>query len=198
MIFRFFLSGSAVSLLLACQGPASQSVESNLEPTPTKQGVPEVGESKAAKMEITADDVKQDDKNQTVTFTGNVAMQHPDFLLKCDRLLIYTHQGAVEPDVPFKQLIAIGRRVVVERNNNKGEKELGVARKLVYDPRSGDMILGGGPPSLQSGDTVIKTNSPDATIILKNDGSYTVKDKSAKSIPSMPKRSTLPRLVRSE
>ncbi len=53
-------------------------------------------------------------------------------------------------------------------------KELELSRKVVFNPRKGDIILSGGRPSLQSGKVLIKTTSQNAIIILKKDGSHSV------------------------
>ncbi len=175
MALRFFLFCLILGLLQGCKTPVSQSVEAVREVQPNKQEVPETGESKAI-LEITSDDVQQDDEKGAVIFTGNVDMKHIDFRLRCDDLLILMEKGETEPGIPFKQAIAVGKRVVMERINAKGVKELGLSRKVVFNPRTGDIILSGGHPSLQSGKILIKTTSQNAIIILKKDGSHSIID----------------------
>lgn len=134
-------------------------------------------------VEITSDEVEAND--EVVTFIGNVEFHHADFYLKCDHLVIHLNEGGSKPGDPFKLAVATGQRVVVERTNSKGEKETGEARKLEYDPRSGNITLIGGPPILQMGRSVVSPLSPEARIILLKGGSHKVFD-SGKSISGIP------------
>lgn len=174
MASRFFLFCLIIGSLQGCKTPVSSSVEPVPEVPPKEQEVPKMARSSAIKLEITADDVQQDDEKGAVIFTGNVDMKHPDFRLRCDDLLILMEKGETEPGIPFKQAIAVGKRVVMERINVKGVKQLGLSRKVVFNPRTGDIILSGGRPSLQSGKVLIKTTTQNAIIILKKDGSHSV------------------------
>ncbi|MCF6310879.1 MAG: hypothetical protein L3J39_00355 [Verrucomicrobiales bacterium] len=128
-------------------------------------------------MEITSDEVEMDSEKNTTTFIGNVDLKHPTFNLKSDRLVIYMHEEGTESEAPFKLAVATGARVIVERVNEKGAKDVGQSRKVVYDGLTGDLVLSGGPPQLQSGASLVKTNSQDATITLKKDGNHKVQDK---------------------
>jgi len=170
-------------VLLGCTSPVVQSADPGEERKPAKQEASKVDKGSVDVMEITSDDFKQDDKSQTATFTGNVDMRHPDFRIECDLLVIFMKEGPAEPGVPFKAAIATGARVVVERETNKGVTEKGVARRAVFDPKTGDIVLSGGRPTLTSGGTEIKTDSPDAIIILRKDGSYSVIDKASQPTP---------------
>lgn len=131
-------------------------------------------------MEITSDEVEMDNEKHTTTFIGNVHLVHPTFNLKSDRLVIYMHDEGVESEAPFKTAVATGARVIVERVNDKGGKDVGQSRKVNYDALTGDLILSGGPPQLQSGTSLVQTNSEQATITLKRDGNHSVKDKGSK------------------
>ncbi len=131
-------------------------------------------------MEITSDEVEMDNEKHTTTFIGNVYLVHPTFNLRSDRLVIYMHDESVESEAPFKTAVATGARVIVERLNDKGGKDVGQSRKVNYDALTGDLILSGGPPQLQSGSSLVQTNSEEATITLKRDGNHSVKDKGSK------------------
>lgn len=187
MIFRWLPFCLVLIVLLGCKSPVVQSVDPGEERKPAKQEPSKVDKGSVGVMEITSDDFKQDDENQTATFTGNVDMRHPDFRIECDLLVVFMKEGPAEPGVPFKAAIATGARVVVERETNKGVPEKGVARRAVFNPKTGNIFLSGGRPTLTSGGTEIKTDSPDVTIILKKDGSHIVKNRSVESIPSVPK-----------
>ncbi len=133
-------------------------------------------------MEITSDEVEMDNEKHTTTFIGNVNLAHPTFHLKSDRLVIHMHEEGVESEAPFKMAVATGARVIVERLNDKGGKDVGQSRKVVYDALTGDLVLSEGPPQLQSGASLVKTNSQSATITLKKDGNHSVKDKGTKGV----------------
>lgn len=139
--------------------------------------------SKSEVMEIVSDEAETDFEKNTVTFIGNVVLTDPTFNLTCDRLLIYLNEKGVEADGEFKKAIATGAIVVVERINEKGDKDVGQSRQVEYDAKTGDIVLSGGPPVLQSGGGLVNTKSPDATITLKRDGNHSVKDKSKFIIP---------------
>jgi lipopolysaccharide transport protein LptA len=137
-------------------------------------------------MEITSEEVEMDNAERTTTFIGNVDLKHPTFHLKSDRLLIYMNEenqsaegkkSEGETDAPFKEAVATGARVIVERVNADGKKDVGQARKVVYDALTGDLVLSGGPPQLQSGGSLVKTYSESATITLKKNGNHSVSDK---------------------
>lgn len=174
MIPRFPQFCLIAILLMGCKSPAGKSAKSVLEVSPNKQADSKVVKGAHAGLEITSDDVQQDDEKQTATFTGNVDMRHPDFRLKCDHLLIYMNEGTADPGIPFKQAIATGARVIVKRTLNKGVKEVGESRKAVFEPKTGDIVLSEGPLRLQSGKALISTTSPNAIIVLRKDGSHRV------------------------
>lgn len=141
---------------------------------------------KADAMEIISDEVEMDNAKRTTTFIGNVDLKHPTFNLKSDRLLIYMNdenqsaegkKGEGETEAPFKEAVATGARVIVERVNADGKKDVGQARKVVYDALTGDLVLIGGPPQLQSGGSLVETKSESATITLKKNGNHSVSDK---------------------
>jgi len=131
-------------------------------------------------MEITSDEVEMDNEKHTTTFIGNVNLVHPTFNLKSDRLVIHMHEEGVESEAPFRTAVATGARVIVERTNDKGGKDVGQSRKVVYDALTGDLELSGGPPQLQSGGNLVKTSSQEATITLKKDGNHSVNGNNSK------------------
>ena len=140
-------------------------------------------ESAKGGVEITSDEAETDMAANTVIFIGNVELHEATFNLACDRLVVFMNDKGSESESQFKEAVATGAMVIVERINDKGEKDVGHSRKVVYDDRSGDIVLSGGPPVLQSGGGTVQTQSPDATIILKKDGNHRVKDRGKFTIP---------------
>ncbi len=149
------------------------------------------GKSNAEMMEITADESVMDDASNILTFTGHVVVQSPDFNLSSDKLVIYMNDDAApdgtpapETDAPFKRAIATGGMVEIERIGEKGEVQIAKARNADYNAVTKDIVLTGGPPTLQSGKALVNPNSPDATIILKGNGQHIVKGgRSTFSVP---------------
>ncbi|NOX98505.1 MAG: hypothetical protein GXP30_02045 [Verrucomicrobia bacterium] len=134
-------------------------------------------------MEITSDAAETDMEANTVTFIGNVELEDPTFNLKCDRLVVFMNSENSNSTSQFKEAIATGAMVIVERMNGKGEKDVGHSRKVVYDGHTGDIVLSGGPPVLQSDGRVVKTEAQDATITLKKDGNHRVDRRGVFTIP---------------
>lgn len=134
-------------------------------------------------LEIISDEAETDLAANTVTFIGNVDLKEPTFNLKCDRLVVFMNDKGDNSGGQFKEAVATGAMVIVERINGDGEKDVGHSRKVVYDARTGDIILSGGPPVLNSGGGTVKTTHPDATIVLKKDGNHRVKQRGVFIIP---------------
>lgn len=176
---------AAASVLTSRQVPAENLQSSlSLSDVPAPKALVAQKQKKKKKsapgvMEITSDEVEMDSEKNTTTFIGNVDLKHPTFNLKSDRLVIYMHEEGTESEAPFKLAVATGARVIVERVNDKGDKDVGQSRKVVYDGLTGDLVLSGGPPQLQSGGSLVKTKTGDATITLKKDGNHKVKDRGA-------------------
>ncbi len=139
--------------------------------------------SETGGMEITSDAAETDMEANTVTFIGNVELHDPMFNLECDRLVVFMNSENSDSTSQFKEAIATGAMVIVERVNGKGEKDVGHSRKVVYDDQTGDIVLSGGPPVLQSGGRVVKTEARNATITLKKDGNHRVDQRGVFTIP---------------
>lgn len=191
------ISATAVAAVPKVEGSEGEAPPENLQlsladskvppPRPLVPANEKKGTSSAANaMEIKSEEVEMDNAERTTTFIGNVDLVHPTFHLKSDRLLIYMNEenksaegkkSDDEEEAPFREAVATGARVIVERLNADGKKDVGQARKVVYDARTGDLVLSGGPPQLQSGESLVKTNSDSATITLKKNGNHSVSDK---------------------
>lgn len=140
-------------------------------------------------MEIESDESTMDNNQRIVTFQGNVYVNHPEFKLSSDHLEIYLNEesnldgtqsaaAAKESDdnaPPFKRAIATGGMVEIEKIGADGKAQIAKAKKADYDALTGDIVLSGGPPTLQSGTGFINPSSPDALIILRGSGQHEVK-----------------------
>jgi len=71
------------------------------------------------------------------------------------------------------------KRVTVEEGKQK--TQIAIARSLSYNAITKDITLSGGPPYIQDGDRVIKTNSEDAQIIMRGNGKYEITGTSNRS-----------------
>jgi lipopolysaccharide transport protein LptA len=143
-------------------------------------------------MEIEADESVMDNNQRLVTFTGNVVVNHPQFKLTGDHLEVYLHEEttieggqATAPagsgdQPPFKRAIATGSMVEIEKVGADGKTQIAKSRKADYDAKTGDIVLTGGPPTLQSGTGYVNSTSPDAVIILRGNGKYELPNESGK------------------
>lgn len=144
-------------------------------------------------MEIEADESVMDNNQRLVTFTGNVVVNHPGFKLTSDHLEVYLHEettieggqaiapssaDGAEDKPPFKRAIATGSMVEIEKIGADGKTQIAKSRKADYDAKTGDIVLTGGPPTLQSGTGYVNSTSPDAVIILRGNGKYELPNES--------------------
>ncbi len=135
------------------------------------------------RLKISAKEVKENKVNGTTTYLGKVDFSHPELQLKCDQLVIYMNEVGVEGKSPVRQVVATGEMVIVERVNAKKKKDIGHARKVTYHSQSGDIVLSGGPPVLQTERQMVRTVTQDATITLMRGGTYELIDRSRCPIP---------------
>lgn len=140
-------------------------------------------------MEIESDESIMDNNKRLITFVGNVIVTEPRFNLTSDKLEVWMNDdtnldgssdsadsGAQAADKPpFKRAIATGGMVEIEKIGADGKVQIAKARKADYDAATGDIVLSGGPPTLQSGSGFVNPSSPDAVIILRADGNHQIK-----------------------
>ncbi|MCB1091014.1 MAG: hypothetical protein KDL87_05760 [Verrucomicrobiae bacterium] len=144
-------------------------------------------------MEIESKSSIMDNNLRIVTFEGDVKVNHPQFKLYGEHLEIHLNdetnldgsnangqspapaarEGEEPP--PFKRAIATGPMVEIEKIGADGKTQIAKARKADYDAKTGDIVLSGGPPTLQSGTGFVNPSSPDALIILRGNGQHEVK-----------------------
>ncbi|MEX2581326.1 MAG: LptA/OstA family protein [Verrucomicrobiales bacterium] len=125
-------------------------------------------------MEITSRESTMDSPNNVLTFSGNVLLNHPDFEIKCDKLEIHMDEGG--GGMPsgtsgggFKRAIASGGMVEMKRitPGPDGKTQIAMARRADYKREEGLIVLSGGPPYIQDGDSFVETTAADAQIIMR-------------------------------
>lgn len=140
-------------------------------------------------MEILSKESTMDNAKGILQFTGNVFIDHPEFEIKCDKLEIQLAEntkkeaaGTASPDKSgagnFKRAIASGGMVEIKRTavDDKGKRktQIAIARIADYNAITKDIVLTGGPPYIQDGESFVKTNSEDAKIIMHGNGLYEI------------------------
>ncbi len=149
-------------------------------------------------MEITSDESilhNSPEEERMVEFTGDVFLDHPGFNMTSDRLEVFLNDEEVdaapakdgENKPPFKRAIATGAMIKIVRINPNGETETAFARRADFDGISGDVVLSGGPPQLQSGKIHVKPTGTEDKIYLLASGTYKVE---TSTVPSTGKRGT--------
>jgi lipopolysaccharide export system protein LptA len=174
---------SPISLLANAEAPEPQ----DLKPKFSKADPPS---DKGPVMEITSDEsvLHNQSDERMVEFTGDVVLNHPAFNLTSDRLDVFLNdeeeggtsaanpasgaEGGKKP--PFKRAVATGSMVKIERINPSGEVEIAFARRADFDGITGDVVLSGGPPELQTGKIHVNPTGTNAKIYLLANGKYTV------------------------
>ncbi len=135
-------------------------------------------ENAQSTMEITSKFSKFDSNTRVVEFDGQVVVHHPTFVMESDELEVLLNpvddQGNESSggDPGFKKAIATGAMVIITRSNENGDPQIGKARKAEYDALTEEIILTGGPPTLQSGQSLVAPKGDGAMIILRQNGLY--------------------------
>jgi lipopolysaccharide transport protein LptA len=110
-----------------------------------------------------------DSKANLVVFEQDVVVNHPQFDLVCDKLIVFLKKQAEEEDSALDKAIATGKRVTVRKTGADGEVQIGQARKVTFEGKSGDVILEDWP-QVQTDTRLIQAKSQDTIIILNQDG----------------------------
>lgn len=131
-----------------------------------------------SQMVITSRNSVMDNNSGILTFTGDVFVDYPDFDIKCERLEIYMDQASggapTEGGGSFKKAIASGGMVEIRRIAPGGKKQIALAQRAEFDKLTNDVILSGGPPYIQDGESFVETKSVDAKIIMRGNGKYEI------------------------
>lgn len=122
-------------------------------------------------MEITSAESIFDQKGGDLTFKGNVFLDHPQFEMKCDTLVIEMGGGGTAmPGAGgmsnFSRAIASGGMVEMKTLSADGKTQIAMARRADYNKVKGMVTLSGGPPYIQDGDKFVQTTAEDAKIIM--------------------------------
>lgn len=122
-------------------------------------------------MEITSAESIFDQKGGNLTFKGSVFLDHPEFQMKCDTLLIEMGGGGTAmPGAGgmsnFSRAIASGGMVEMKTISADGKTQIAMARRADYNKAAGLVTLSGGPPYIQDGDKFVQTTAEDAKIIM--------------------------------
>ncbi|MDF1658436.1 MAG: LptA/OstA family protein [Verrucomicrobiales bacterium] len=129
-------------------------------------------------MVITSRSSVMDNNSGILTFTGDVFVDYPDFDIKCDRLEIFMDKVSGGPPTEgggsFKKAVASGGMVEIIRMAAGGKKQVAIARRAEFDKLTNDVVLSGGPPYIQDGDSYVETSSADAKIIMRGNGKYEI------------------------
>lgn len=129
-------------------------------------------------MVITSRNSVMDNNSGLLTFTGDVFVDYPDFDIKCERLEIYMDKASggtpTEGGGSFKKAIASGGMVEIRRIGEGGKTQIALAKRAEFDNTTKDVVLSGGPPYIQDGQSFVETNSADAKIIMRGNGKYEI------------------------
>jgi len=144
-----------------------------LTPKYNSKAEPEKKKKKDTKqsMEITADESTFDQKGGDLTFKGNVYLDHPDFKMKCDTLVIEMGGGGTAMPAAggmsnFSRAIASGGMVEMTTIKPDGTTQTAISRRADYNKVEGMVTLSGGPPFIQDGEKFVQTTAEDARIIM--------------------------------
>lgn len=140
--------------------------------------------AKRTHMEIRSKESIMDNPRGVLLFTGDVLIDHPEFEIKCDKLEIQLAEGVgmnaegSGTGENFKRAIASGGMVEIKRvsTDEKGKRktQIAIARSADYNAVTKDIILSGGPPYIQDGESFVRTTSEDAKIIMRGNGKYEI------------------------
>jgi lipopolysaccharide transport protein LptA len=121
---------------------------------------------KGSVTEITAQkDALFDEKKNTATFTGDVKVKDPAFLLSCDTLTVHL----VKERNAIDRAVAEGNVIIVQQNENPSEKgAVGKSRQAVYVPSKGEVTLIGWPEVQQGINRHISTEQGTRMILNSN------------------------------
>ncbi|MGI9239689.1 MAG: LptA/OstA family protein [Verrucomicrobiales bacterium] len=110
-----------------------------------------------------------DSKANLVVFEQDVIVNHPQFDLVCDKLIVFLKKQEKEDDSALDKAVATGKRVTVRKVGADGEVQIGQARKVTFEGKTGDVILEIWP-QVQTDTRLIQAKSQETIIILNQDG----------------------------
>ncbi len=139
-----------------------------LPETPNK----EAEDTEAEQIVINSMTIEMNNKLKLVTFSGDVNAKQEDFVIDCDKMLVYyesmpAQQKKEGAKTNINKVVATGNVVI---NRTKGEEA--TAEELIYYPEDDRMVLTGSP-TVKRGDDLVKGDR--ITIFLKEERSVVEK-----------------------
>ncbi len=103
---------------------------------------------------IKADSLEIDDQKQIVIFTGNVDARENDFVIKCQKMVLYYKNQSAQPvsetnRVNIDRIVATGKVIITRPNGG-----LATAEKALYYRNDEKVVLTGKPKVKQGNDFV--------------------------------------------
>jgi len=134
-----------MALLLFLVSPLSSSAESEKKKSEVNQD---------SEIIINADTLEIDDQKQIVIFTGNVDAREKDFIINCEKMVVYYKNNSDQPvsesgQVNIDQIIATGEVIITRPNGG-----LATAEKAHYYMKDEKVVLTGEPKVKQGDDFV--------------------------------------------
>ena len=117
---------------------------------------------------IKADSLEIDDQKQIVIFTGNVDARENEFVINCQKMVLYYKDQSAQPvsetgDVNIDRIIATGAVKITRPNGG-----LATAEKALYNRNDETLILTG-EPKVKQGDDYVQGSK--ITLYLKENRS---------------------------
>lgn len=127
-------------------------------------------------VNIFAGESEMNNNTKVLTLTQNVVIEHPEFTLECDKLLVTLAEGESQEgdSTKFKRAVATGGTVRIRRISPEGKTQVAISRMAEYNGITKDFILSGGPPYIQDGEKHVRCDAPDAQIVMTGDGKYKI------------------------
>jgi lipopolysaccharide export system protein LptA len=113
-----------------------------------------VDHDKGGSIVIHSDSLEIDNKQRLVTFTGHINAEMEDFVIHCEKMLLYyleapSSEGSGGENIQIDRIVATGQVRII-----RSEGGLATAEKAVYTQADEKVILSGNPIVKQGEDTV--------------------------------------------
>jgi hypothetical protein len=100
-----------------------------------------------------------DPKKFIVVFQEDVVLEHPEFRLNCEELVVHRGEG----DAEIKKAVATGPMVIIERRNPEGVLEEARCRRAVFE---NDELVLLDYPQIRRDRVVIRATSPRTRLVI--------------------------------
>ncbi len=102
-------------------------------------------------------------KEFVVVYQEDVVLEHPEFRLTCDELVVYRGEG----DGEIKRAVATGRMVVIKRRNPEGVLEEARCRKAIFE---NDQLVLLEYPQIRRDRVLARATSPRTKLVIPRKG----------------------------